>query len=344
MNPMTVTYIIRSPGTGHSIEELFDSIRNELDRQSGFTSKVVWMPHISRSVRRMWQNLLFLAGRPWPGSIHITGDVHYAVLALPASQTMLTIHDCIILETNRSRPLRYVFFWLLWYYLPMRRAAIVTTVSEKTRQELLQRVGNIAQKVVVVPNGYDPIFVAQPRVFSYKHPILLQIGTASHKNLARLIEAIDGLTCMLVIVGLLTEEAIADLKKWSITYRNYVNLSQENMVQLYANCDIVTFVSTYEGFGMPILEANAIGRVVITSDCSPMREVAAGAAHLVDPTNVAAIRQGILQLIHNDVYRQNLIDAGYQNAQRHSMANVAGQYARLYDQLARKKLKTESAP
>lgn len=366
---MTITYLFRSPGTGHSIEELFGGIRREMARQPARRTDAVHLPCVSRGLRSVWQNLRFVARQSWPGLIHVTGDVHYAALALPASRTVLTIHDCITLEKARGRPVRYALFWLLWFYLPIRRAAVVTTVSEKTRQDLLQYVGKIAEKVAVVPNGYDPAFVARPfvarpiqagpglaelRSFSHEGsgqsrpghegPVLLQIGTAPHKNLSRLAEALDGIACTLVIVGPLTEAAIADLTKRRIAYRNYVNLSRAEISQLYADCDMVTFVSLYEGFGMPILEANTVGRAVITSDRSPMRDVAGGAAHLVDPANVMDIRQGILRLIQDDLYRQRLIDAGYRNAQRYTMPMVTAQYAALYDRLAHNEPVTVPAP
>lgn len=341
---MTVTYLLRSPGTGHSLEELFGGIRRGMARQPGWTTQAVHLPYLSRGLRSVGQNLLFVARQSWPGLVHVTGDAHYAVLALPASRTVLTIHDCITLDANRHRPLQYALFWLFWFYLPIRRAAVVTTISDKTRQELLRLVGRVAQKVVVVPNGYDPVFVRNAQPFDTKTPTLLHIGTAPHKNLTRLTEALDGLACTLVIVGPLTPEAVANLAKRRIVYRNYVNLSRAEVVQLYIDCDIVVFVSTYEGFGMPILEAHAVGRAVITSDLSPMRDVAGGVAHLVDPTDVAAIRQGILRLMHDDAYWQRLIDAGYRNAQRYTLATVVAQYAVLYDRLARNEPLLTPAP
>ncbi len=328
---MTVSYLFRRSGTGHSIEELFGAIRREIG-QRGVTTKAVYLPHISQGLRRVWQNIWF--SRQQNADIfHITGDVHYVVLALPASRTILTIHDCFLLEKNRYRPFRYALFWLLWYYLPIRRAGVVTAVSEKTRQELLRYVGRIAQKVQVIPNGYDPVFRFSSKSFGRHCPTLLQLGTAPHKNLSRLIAAIEGVPCTLVIVGLLTTETLADLQQYQIKYQHYEKLSRAEIVHLYVACDIVTFVSMYEGFGMPILEANAVGRVVITSDVSPMREVAAGAAYLVDPTDVDAIRRGVLQLIQDDVCRKRLIDNGLRNTQQYTTAIAADRYKALYDQL-----------
>ncbi len=329
---MTVTYLFRSPGTGHSIEALFTSLRQEIERQRDVRAQAICLPFISRGLRSVWRNLRFVVGLK-SDVFHITGDVHYAVLAVPSSRVVLTIHDCVTLKNNPNRPLRWVFFWLFWYYLPIRRAAVVTAVSEKTRQELIQYVGPVAEKVIVIPNCYDPAFRYQPTPVRKQWPVILQIGTAPHKNGSNLLAAIEGIDCILVIVGSLSKAISDELRNRRITYQNHVNLSRDEIIQLYIDCDIVTFVSTYEGFGMPILEANAIGRPVITSNRSPMREVAAGAAHLVDPLDIAAIRQGIRQLIHDAPYRQALIEAGRKNAQRYTSVAIADQYAALYEKL-----------
>lgn len=328
---MTILYLFRSPGTGHSIKQLFESIRVEM-KQRAIRTRAVRLSHVSRGPRTIWQNMRFVK-QLTADIFHITGDVHYVALALPASRTVLTIHDCYLLKHSRHRPLRYALFWLLWYYLPIRRAGVVTVVSEKTRQELLRYVGRIAHKVSVVPNGYDPAFATSPRVFCSAKPVLLQVGTAPHKNLSRLIEAVEGIPCTLMIVGPLTNEILEKLHRRQIDFRQYVDLRREAIVHLYNACDIVTFVSTYEGFGMPILEANAVGRAIITSNVSPMREVAARAAHLVDPTDPVAIRTGLLRLMQDEAYRQQLIEAGLKNAQYYTVELAADRYQTLYNQL-----------
>ena len=75
------------------------------------------------------------------------------------------------------------------------------------------------------------------------------------------------------------------------------SLSDAEVVRAYQECDLVLFASTYEGFGLPIVEAQAVGRPVITSDILSMPEVAGGAARLVDPFSVPAIRGAVLELI-----------------------------------------------
>ena len=104
----------------------------------------------------------------------------------------------------------------------------------------------------------------------------------------------------------------------------------EKMLQEYCGCDALVFVSTYEGFGMPIVEAQAIGRPVITSDLEPMKSVAGGAACYVDPWDPSSIRAGLLQVLTEEYVRNNLIEAGYANATLYKPARIAKQYLALY--------------
>ncbi len=104
-------------------------------------------------------------------------------------------------------------------------------------------------------------------------------------------------------------------------------------MKLYQNCDIVSFVSTYEGFGLPVIEANATGRVVITSNIEPMNTIAANAALKVNPYDVNEIKEGIEKIIANSVFREKLIKNGLINAKKYSAEKIALQYEELYGKL-----------
>lgn len=328
-----ITQLFRHSGVGYSIENLFRGIANQLASSGANAVQIVIAPSISHNLLNVWENLVYF----WAyrnKAVHITGDIHYAAIALRAKRTLLTIHDCVLLERNRSRPVRFVLFWLLWYYWPICKAGIVTTVSEKTRRDLRRYVGKLADKIVVIPNSYDPAFVYKAQPFNMQKPILLHIGTAPHKNLNRLIDAIHELPCRLLIVGHLLKAETDKLDHCRIDYENHAAVSLLELVTLYNRCDLVTFVSLYEGFGMPIIEAQAVGRPVVTSKLSPMAEVggATGACY-VNPTDVAAIRRGILRVWHDAPYRDQLTQAGLLNAERYTTRRIAARYAVLYEQL-----------
>jgi glycosyltransferase involved in cell wall biosynthesis len=113
------------------------------------------------------------------------------------------------------------------------------------------------------------------------------------------------------------------------------NLTLNELVQVYQESDLVAFVSTYEGFGMPIIEANATGRAVVSSNTTSMPEVAGNAACLVDPFDAQSIRTGIERVIHDTAYRNALIENGYRNAARFTSEVIGQAYLDIYEEMAR---------
>jgi glycosyltransferase involved in cell wall biosynthesis len=169
--------------------------------------------------------------------------------------------------------------------------------------------------------------------FNAQEPRILQVGTAHNKNLERIAMALQGVRCRLEIVGRLLPEQIEILEGLHIQYSAQAGLSDAALCDNYKSCDMVVFASTYEGFGMPIGEANAIGRPVVTSNLCSMPEVAGGAACLVNPLDVQSIRAGILRVIHDAPYREDLVRRGYINAARFTPSAVAAKTSDLYYEL-----------
>ncbi len=218
-----------------------------------------------------------------------------------------------------------------WYRFPARRVAAISVISEFTRKEVLHYTRCAPEMVRVihcaVPDGFAPC----PKPFNAERPTLLQVGTAEHnKNLCRVAEAIRGIPCRLDIIGRLTERQRQALEQNSISYTEQWGLSDHEILQRYRDCDMVVFASTYEGFGMPIVEGNATGRPVVTSNTCSMPEVAGPAACLVDPFDCSSIRQGILRVINDSDYRNHLIAQGFENVKRFRADTIAAQYAALY--------------
>jgi glycosyltransferase involved in cell wall biosynthesis len=220
-----------------------------------------------------------------------------------------------------------------WFTGPMRRAAIVTTISQTTKDELRKWVGELADKVEVIPNCYRSEFRATARSFSKETPVALQVGTGWNKNLERVAQSLQGTRCRLEIIGNLKDAQRAMLKTSGVDFIELGQISHDAVAEAYRRCDFVIFASLYEGFGLPILEAQATGRPVITSNRSSMPEVAGDGALFVDPESTMSIRNAVDSLLHDEGLRNSLIEKGYQNVVRFSPDVVASKYAALYERI-----------
>jgi len=327
---MDLALFFRRPGIFFSIEELFDTVATHLP--TSINVKRLVAPRGGAGTTALLTNSRW-ARRNRAEVNHVTGDIHYVALALPGGQTVLTVHDLRILGSVFG--IKKLLLKLLWFTLPVRHVARVTVVSESTRSELLRLVPVNRAKVQVIPNCIPPCFVYTPREFNRDKPNVLQVGVTDNKNLTGLARALSGINCSLTILGEPSSEHIRLLHENGIDFNWTSGLSLEGVVRLYQECDLVTFVSTHEGFGRPIIEGNAVGRPVITSCISSMPEVAGDAALLVDPFAVTEIRAAILAVIQQRELRDTLVRKGQKNVERFSPGTIAATFATLYDEVYR---------
>ncbi len=343
----TLIYFYRHPDPMYfSLEKLFAAISRQIHDgyEREFAVQEKFLP-LSTKWKSILPNLVFTKKNQ--GRVnHITGDIHYAILACSKRNVnVLTIHDCVLLHRYSVRNPRYWIMKWLWYDLPVRKADAVTVISENTKTELLRFTKCDPRKIRVISNFVDPLFQAAPSSgktapSSGKNdlPCILFIGSTPNKNLERLAEAIEGIKVRLEIVGMLTGEQRTVLEKYRIDYRQSSGLTPESLLDKYIQCDLLAFPSTYEGFGLPIIEAQAVGRPVLTSNIAPMAGIAGGAACLADPYDVASIREGVLHILNDEQYRRNMIRLGLDNVNRFRLDKVTDQYVALYRELVRQKL------
>jgi glycosyltransferase involved in cell wall biosynthesis len=322
-----VQYYQRKAGPAHfSMERVFDVVRKALP--ADIAAEMHPCPFQSRRILR---RILNIVDAPFHQRDinHIEGDIHYLALCLKKSKTILTIHDCVSLRFKRG--FRRSFLLWFWYWLPVRRVAAITVISKFTRDEVLRYTGCNPKIMHVISDPVPSGFVAWPHEFCAQKPVILQVGTAPHnKNICRVAEALQGIPCRFDIIGRLTERQREVLEFNLIQYTEQWDISDQQVIEKYRECDMVVFASIYEGFGMPIVEANATGRPVVTSNIGPMPEVAGSAACLVDPFDCASIREGIVRVIGDADYRSRLIAHGYENVKRFQAEVIAAQYAALY--------------
>jgi glycosyltransferase involved in cell wall biosynthesis len=327
-----VRYIYRRPSPGHqyfSIERFFGDISRNLP--AGFVASSRHCSFFSQGVLR--RILIMLQAAWFQGEVtHVTGDINFAVALLRKRRTVLTILD--LHWINDCKGLTRWLRRIVWARMPAARAQIVTVISEATKRDVLAQCNVDPGKIRVIPCCLSPEFKHVPKVFDSSMPTILQVGTRSNKNLERVIEAVAGIPCHLRVIGSLTPRQRELMKLHHVGYSNAISLSDSDIVSEYRAADVVVFASLAEGFGLPIVEAQGTGRIVVTSDRAPMTEVAGAGAIYIDPLSIRSIREGLLRAIVDPDLRERTIAAGLKNAARFSAQSVAAQYAAVYRELA----------
>lgn len=323
---MLVTYLFRESRSGNfSIEELFSNISKEVARKHevhNFYCKSADRFGNIRDVRKLASDIY-----------HITGDVNYLSYGLPASKTILTVHDIGHFERTLKGYKRFIYKQI-WLSLPLRRVRKITTISEFTKQRLMHHFKLPDSKIEVIHNPVPlQIFKRVDKAQMSPVPKILQIGGGHNKNVDHLIEAVRGLNVELLLIRKVDPALSQKMDAYGIRYKYYPLLSYEQVYEKYVEADMLYFASNYEGFGMPILEAQAVGRPLITSTVASMPEVAGPGAHYVDYQSVADIRAAVLKLVEDVSYKNDLVHKGFENVQKFTLANTVSKYIKLYESI-----------
>jgi glycosyltransferase involved in cell wall biosynthesis len=324
---MKICYIYREKERkAHSIELLFNTISKEVSKREGFEIQK-WYKPVSdlkaiRQVRMLNADIY-----------HITGDCYFLSLFLPWRKTIMTIHD-IGMYKNHPKTVKRIIFVLLSFILPMKVLRLSTTISHLTQEDLVNMLGINKKKLAVVPNPLVLDVEYSPKKFNCAKPTILQIGTGQHKNLIGLIEAVKGIPCFLDIVGNPDKLLIEKMIDYGIDYNISFKISNAQIIEKYINCDILYFASLSEGFGLPILEAQTVGRALITSDTQPTKWVCGDGGLLVNPKSVEEIRASIMKLINEADLRDDLIKKGRLNARRFDLQTIVDEYIDIYKKVS----------
>lgn len=294
--------------------------------------RVIPFPRLWTHIRLSWEmalrppDLLFVPA-------HVLPPIH-------PRRSLVTVHDL----GYRYFPRAHTRFQRVYLDLSTRwnaRAAThVLAVSEATRADLVRIYGTPPAKVTVAYPGYDESLtpVRDPAVLAavrnrYGIPgeYFLYLGTLQpRKNLARLVQAFSRLPTRAVLVlagqkGWLADDLFGLIRRLGLEGRvlctGYVH--PEDRAPLLSGALAFVFPSLYEGFGLPVLEAQACGCPVICSSTSSLPEVAGDAALQVHPEDVAALSDAMARLEDDPDLRRELVERGFVNLRRFSWERCA---------------------
>lgn len=330
---MTINVIFRNVSAGFSIEKVF--------------SEFIVSPHQSMEIRRcevpcrraklndILSNMHYVATLPKADVYHITGDVHYCVLPLMFRNTILTVHDTVLLD-NCKNPVKKAFYFFFWFFLPCLFARKVICISETTKKAVQKWIP--FKRMDVIHNPVPSSFSKCAKEFNAECPSILHIGTGWNKNLASTIWALQGIRCKLIIIGRLDDAAKELLAKTNLDYADKHDLTDSEIYQEYVQADIVSFPSIYEGFGMPIIEGQSVGRIVVTSDIEPMSEIGADSVCYVNPHDIVSMREGYKKCIEDRGFRERIISRGFCNVKRFNYELFSKNYETAYRSLKEKRV------
>ena len=224
-----------------------------------------------------------------------------------------------------------------------KKADHIVAVSNFTKQDIVATYGLETESVSIgynaTPSGFKPLSedlkIKIKQELTGGKPYFIYVGSLHpRKNVVNLIKAFDLFKIAndtehkLVLVGRMAWKNEELKKAYETTvHRDDIiftgHISNEQLPRYLAAADALTYVSVFEGFGIPILEGMSSGTPVITSNVSSMPEVAGDAALLIDPHDPKSIAGGMQEIISNKQLRQELIFKGIERAKTFSWSNTA---------------------
>ena len=291
-----------------------------------------------RGLRRMFFQSFQLGRKYCHDAVLLTTDSKTPFF-LPKSCVLAPlVTDLAVYRLPEAYQRSRMLLWRMQYRYICRRTNLYLAISEFTKREMTDILGVPADRTYVIPCACsedmrrveDPTVLAAVREkYALPERYVLFVGNNNpRKNLGRMIRAFDvmkertGLDHQLIIAGeqgwrFDREKALSGIKhRDDVRFIGFA--ADEDMPALYSAAELFLFATLYEGFGVPVIEAQRCGVPVVTSNVSALPEVAGDGAVLADPYDVKSISEAMQMVLEDRSLAAKLVEKGYENATRFS--------------------------
>jgi glycosyltransferase involved in cell wall biosynthesis len=275
----------------------------------------------------------------------------YLLNGLPASRTVVTCHDVILLALARGRigtvsvpPVALQILNLSLHL--MKSAAAIVADSEQTKRDLIAFIGLPDHRIKVIAPGLNQPFApdaergaaTRRRLGLGDGPLVLHIGRTFYKNISGVLRVVHGLRAQGIPARFVrtgrplsgVERALAEQLGMVDSVVELGGVPDEDLPALYNAVDLLLFPSLYEGFGWPPLEAMASGTPVVCSRAGSLGDVVGDAALTADPENISALTWHCGAVLTEEPLRRALIARGLEHAKQFSWERTAQELIDVY--------------
>lgn len=271
--------------------------------------------------------------------------------------TVVTIHDVTPLVFPVCYPPGFRgSLKNLWQKMALKNARAVITDSHSSEDDIVKYLGVARRKVFSVylaaEDAFRPVRESAKlqlirRKYSLPEKFVIFVGSVNwNKNLLNLTEGALRAGTDIAFVGGDFKNLVDLNHPEKRSFREFLQrysrnpkvhllgfVPENDLVKILNLAECLLLPSFYEGFGLPILEAQSCGVPVITGNVASMPEIAGGGAFLVDPYNSAEISQAVGEVSENKLLRRKLVDLGFENVKRFSWEKTAEETVKVYKQV-----------
>ena len=264
------------------------------------------------------------------------------VIPINHPKSVVTVHDLGYLhrpEGHTDRQRRMLDWTTRW---SCHAASAIIAISESTRMDLIERYGVSPEKISVIPHGVGAQYVRANdasvadirRRYSLERPFVLAVGTLqprkNYDGLARSLKRVEPELGDIELViagksGWMADDvrAAIDQSGFAAKVKLLDYVPDADLPALYSAAEVVAFLSWYEGFGLPALEAMSCGTPVVASNRGSLPEVVGPGGDIVDPEDESAMGAAIVRVVTDSFHRADLVERGQEQAARYSWRQTA---------------------